>query len=178
MKEDRFVYENKRLHEISFPLGGIGSGSIGLAGNGRLIEWEIFNRPNKNTVQGFSHFAVKAENKEHVLDARVMHGDLDAPYQYIKSHDMNLRGGFSVPREFMTGFPHFSKVRFTGKFPIAEIDFFDERFPGDLNLLAFNPFIPGNDFDSSIPAAFFSMTVKNTTSEQLRYTIALSLIHI
>ena len=85
---------------------------------------------------------------------------------------MNLRGGFSVPREFMTGFPHFSKVRFTGKFPIAEIDFFDERFPGDLNLLAFNPFIPGNDFDSSIPAAFFSLTVKNTTSEQLRYTIA------
>ena len=41
------IYENEYLNEISFPLGGIGSGCIGLAGNGRLIEWEICNRPNK-----------------------------------------------------------------------------------------------------------------------------------
>ena len=42
-----FTYERSKLGQISFPLGGIGSGSIGLAGNGRLIDWEIFNRPNK-----------------------------------------------------------------------------------------------------------------------------------
>ena len=42
-------YEQEYLKEISFPLGGIGSGCIGLAGNGRLVDWEIFNRPNKNT---------------------------------------------------------------------------------------------------------------------------------
>ena len=40
-------YSGDSLREISFPLGGIGSGSIGLSGNGRLIDWEIFNRPNK-----------------------------------------------------------------------------------------------------------------------------------
>ena len=45
-------YENESLNEISFPLGGIGTGSIGLAGNGRLIDWEIFNRPNKGSVNG------------------------------------------------------------------------------------------------------------------------------
>ena len=38
------VYSGERLREISFPLGGIGTGCIGLAGSGRLIDWEIFNR--------------------------------------------------------------------------------------------------------------------------------------
>ena len=37
------------------------SGCIGLAGNGRLTDWEIFGRPNKGGNNGFSHFAVKAE---------------------------------------------------------------------------------------------------------------------
>ena len=60
-----FTYRGERLTEISFPLGGIGSGCIGLAGNGRLTDWEIFGRPNK----GFSHFAVKAERNGQVIDA-------------------------------------------------------------------------------------------------------------
>ncbi len=41
-------------------MGGIGTGCIGLAGNGSLTDWEIFNRPNKGGDNGFSHFAVKA----------------------------------------------------------------------------------------------------------------------
>ncbi|MFR8332484.1 MAG: hypothetical protein ACLU9S_09060 [Oscillospiraceae bacterium] len=35
----------RRQHpEIVFPLGGIGTGSIGLGGNGRLTDWE-YRRP-------------------------------------------------------------------------------------------------------------------------------------
>ena len=58
---EAFVYKGTKTNQISFPLGGIGSGCIGLAGNGRLIDWEIFNRPNKGSVNGFSHFAIRAE---------------------------------------------------------------------------------------------------------------------
>lgn len=53
-------YTKNRLKEISFPLGGIGTGSIGLAGNGSFIDWEIFNRPSKGSVNAYSHFAVRA----------------------------------------------------------------------------------------------------------------------
>ena len=35
------IYSGKALEEISFPLGGIGTGSVGLAGNGRLMDWVI-----------------------------------------------------------------------------------------------------------------------------------------
>ena len=71
-----FLYQGSKTSQISFPLGGIGSGSIGLAGNGRLIDWEIFNRPNKGSVNGFSHFAIRAEEKGKVISARILHGDL------------------------------------------------------------------------------------------------------
>ena len=37
----RTVYTKESLREISFPLGGIGTGCIGLAGNGSLTDWEI-----------------------------------------------------------------------------------------------------------------------------------------
>lgn len=43
-------YTGRQLREISFPLGGIGTGSIGLSGSGRLIDWEIFNHANKGST--------------------------------------------------------------------------------------------------------------------------------
>ena len=61
LNRDYFLYTGRKTNEISFPLGGIGTGCIGLAGNGRLIDWEIFNKPNKGGLNGFSHFAIKAE---------------------------------------------------------------------------------------------------------------------
>ncbi len=36
-----FVYTGAKTSQISFPLGGIIGGSIGLCGNGRLIDWEM-----------------------------------------------------------------------------------------------------------------------------------------
>lgn len=55
------IYEKEQLKKISFPIGGIGTGCIGLTGNGQLNDWEIFNRPNKNTRNGYSHFAICAK---------------------------------------------------------------------------------------------------------------------
>ena len=46
------IYDKKKTSCISFPLGGIGSGSVGIAGNGALVDWEIFNAPaNGNEIQ-------------------------------------------------------------------------------------------------------------------------------
>ena len=54
-------YNGNNLKNIRFPLGGIGTGCISIAGNGALVDWEIFNRPNKGSINGYSHFAIKAE---------------------------------------------------------------------------------------------------------------------
>jgi len=44
------LYRDEFLKEISFPIGGIGSGCIGLAGNGRLVDWEILENHIKIAV--------------------------------------------------------------------------------------------------------------------------------
>ena len=169
-----FTYRGDQLNEISFPLGGIGTGSIGLAGNGRLIDWEIFNRPNKGSINGFSHFAVKAERGGEVVDARVLHGDLTGPLSGSLRSTWLHSYGFGPTRASLGGLPHFADVEFEGTFPVATLSFADEKFPGAVSLRAFNPFIPGKSDDSSIPAACFEVQLANTGDDDLDYTVALA----
>jgi len=173
MKKD-FVYKGQKLNEISFPLGGIGTGCIGLAGNGRLIDWEIFNRPNKEgSVNGFSFFAIKAEEKENVVVARILNGDLNPPY--IGKGYSEGTYGWGVNKEYMAGLPHFKEAVFKGEFPIAKIKFIDEKVPLDVRLKAFNPFTPLNDKNSSIPAAIFTLEVENTYNRELNVSLVANL---
>lgn len=170
--KDRYIYTGANTSEISFPLGGLGTGSIGLSGSGRLIDWEIFNRPSKGSVNGFSHFAVKAERDGEVIDARILNGDLAGSYNGRHGRPNFYQGiGFGPERETLFGMPHFRHHKFHGEFPFSEIVFSDEKFPADIKLVAFNPFIPTNDKDSGIPAAFFEFSLTNTTDQPLSYTL-------
>lgn len=170
---DTFSYTGRKTNEISFPLGGIGAGCIGLAGNGRLIDWEIFNRPNKGSLNGMSHFAIKAEKDGEVVDARLLLGDLAPPYTGEMARAALYNGFGWGPRvQNLCGMPHFREHRFTGRFPNAEIVFSGEKqFPGAVSLHAWSPLIPGNDHDSSLPAAFFEIKLVNTTETELDYTV-------
>lgn len=173
-QNSRTRYTGEYQKEISFPLGGIGSGSIGLAGNGRLTDWEIFNHPDKGSYNGFSHIAVKAEQGGALLDARVLNGDLQKDFtgQYRRE---NFKGfGYGPFSETMAGFPHFAQNDFLGEFPLAELRFDDPHFPGTVTLRAFNPMIPLNEDDSSLPAAFFEVEFCNPLETALDYTAAFS----
>ncbi|QGQ98507.1 hypothetical protein EHS13_28320 [Paenibacillus psychroresistens] len=170
-----FEYKGVKTKQISFPLGGLGTGCIGLAGNGDLIDWEIYNKPNKGGTNDFTHFAVKAEANGKLVDARILAGDLGPPYMGgMRGPKTNLFG-FGPSRATMAGVPHFKNLTFTGEFPIATVLYSDEYFPGEITLTAFNPFIPLNDADSSIPGAFFELEVTNTAAEEMTYTFCLSL---
>ncbi|CAN5774958.1 non-lysosomal glucosylceramidase [soil metagenome] len=159
--------------EISFPLGGLGTGSVGLAGNGRLIDWEIANKPHKGSLNGLSHFAVNAMRAGKVVDARILQGDLGEGLQGGFVRETFFEGfGFGPRRENLAGMPHFEKCAFRGEFPFAEIAFGDTAFPADLRLFAFNPFIPGNEKDSGLPAAFFEISITNQAGEALDFTVA------
>lgn len=169
-------YSDKYTKEISFPLGGIGTGSIGISGNGSLIDWEIFNRPNRCSVNEYSHFAIKAENKGRVVDARILNGDIykdfmGTPYA---SHHHSWGFGHGSNRTTLAGMAHFENVCFNGEFPIAEIEYKAEKMPAQIKLTAFNPFIPCDSENSSIPSAFFEWEIKNTSNEEYDYTIAFS----
>ncbi len=166
-------YTGEFTKEISFPLGGIGTGCVGLGGDGRLIDWEIFNRPAKGNPNGYSHFAVRALQGEKIT-AAVLNGDILDGYmgQYRKKTFDGY--GFGPSGRTMCGFPHFENVEFDGALPMAKLTFRDRMFPGEITMTAFNPFIPLDAKNSSIPAAFFEIEVQNITEETIKYQIAFS----
>ncbi|MEA4887884.1 MAG: GH116 family glycosyl-hydrolase [Clostridiaceae bacterium] len=170
----RFTFKGSALKEISFPLGGIGTGSIGLSGSGRFIDWEIYNRPNKRSFNGFTHFAVKVEEQGQVLDARVMNSDLPPSYMGDIEPGKFNGYGFGPSRYTLGGVPHFKDAEFDGRYPQATIRFLDDTFPGQISLRAWNPFIPLNDKDSSLPLAIFEATATNTAAGRRDFIFAFS----
>lgn len=166
-------YIGKKTTEISFPLGGIGTGSIGLDGGGRLVDWEIFNRPSKGSTNGCSHFAISAVQGEKITSA-VLCGDIEKEFvgQYKKTEFQGY--GYGVSNKKMCGFPHFKDTVFDGEFPLASIIFSDESFPAKITMTAFNPFIPLDAKNSSLPAAFFEIEIENITDVEICYRVALS----
>ena len=166
------LYEKQKTKNISFPLGGIGTGCIGLAGNGELNDWEIFNRPNKNSRNGYSHFAIKATRGGKSI-AKVLHGDTNENLMGTSCAATGHYGYGYGPREnSLAGFPHFENVAFEGNFPVADLTFSDRDFPAIVKLCAFNPFIPHDAFNSSLPAAFFEWEIENTAAETVSFALA------
>ena len=173
--DDRFVFTGARLKYVSFPLGGIGTGSVSLTGCGRLVDWSVRNRPDIHQFNGYSHFAIKAERDGKLLEARVLNG----PYEGTPTGSPSTRKfdgyGFGANRDSMAGVPHFDSTVFIGRFPAAEIEFRGANFPGDVHMTAFSPFIPHNDRDSSMPVAMFTISITNDTDAPIDYTVASTL---
>lgn len=169
------IYKGNKTREISFPLGGIGAGCIGLAGNGQLIDWEVLNLPAKNTLNGYSHFAIKVKTAEG-CDTRVLHADTTENYTGAYMHETGRHCGFGygVHGNSLAGFPHFKSADFEGNFPIANMTFREEGFPVCARLTAWNPFIPHNEYDSSLPAAFFEWEIENLTEGDAEIALALT----
>ena len=162
----------KNLQEVSFPVGGIGAGCIGIDGSGRLSEWEIFNRPNKQKDNGSSHFAVRAERNGKVVSAKILNGpvrkDLSGPME--DRHAMFRGFGWGPSDGTFSGFPHFQDCEMDGAFPVAEYHFSSPDFPGEASLTAWSPFIPGESDLASMPCAVFEIEIRNTTEEVIDYS--------
>lgn len=163
-------YDKEHTSQIVFPLGGIGSGCIGLCGNGTLRDFEIFNRPNKNSYNKYASILVKAEDSEKVLDVRALNGICQGSFM-----GDDVRIGHGIERNRLPGLPWFEDFSFDGEFPIASIDFSDAHFPAVVQMRAWNPFIPSNDKDSSLPAAIFEIDFLNYSDKELVYTAAINL---
>lgn len=170
-----FRFEGEYTRQISMPVGGIGAGCVGLAGNGGFTDWEV-NGPGKGVLNQFTHFAVKAENSNGVV-AKVLMGDhkRDLIGTYARDRHQHHGFGYGPDSGTMAGFPHFENAVFEGAFPWAKVSFDDPAFPGKPTLAAWSSFIPMNADDSSLPCAFYEVEIKNTSSEKTAYTIAYTL---
>lgn len=138
------VYTGAALERIGMPIGGICCGQLYLSGDGRLWHWDIFNLPPPDDLGPITTGKHYSEPQRPA-----------APF-----------GGFSLSvagkRRELSG-AGFADVRFTGKYPIAEVEYRDPSCAAQVVLEAFSPFIPLNADDSGLPATILNYTVKNTS---------------
>jgi uncharacterized protein (DUF608 family) len=163
------VYRDKCLDQISFPLGGLGTGSLSLSGRGSLQDFEIQNRPNMGSKfsKTFAMIRAKQEGKEPVC--RVLEGPVPRPYTPVDG------GAFHANGE---GFPHMDECQFRGEYPFAWIDFKSAAMPLDVTLEAYNPFIPSEPDASGFPAAILKYHVTNKSKSPVDVSVAWSMLNI
>ncbi|KJD37300.1 hypothetical protein PW52_01855 [Tamlana sedimentorum] len=165
------TYNQNHSDRIAMPVGGIGTGTISLTGRGALEDWEVMSRPAKgfnplytgveviNRAPFFSIY-LKEENKE--AQALLLEGPIPVKYDE----------GFYGSKAPNHGLPRFSESKFQTAYPFGEVLLSDENLPIEVTVGAFNPLIPGNTEDSSLPIAILSYKVKNRSSKPITISLA------
>lgn len=165
------TYDQNYIDRIAMPIGGIGTGTISLTGRGALEDWEIMSRPAKgynpkyagveviNRAPFFSIY-LKEENKE--AQALLIEGPV--PIKYDE--------GFYGSKAPNHGLPRFAEARFQTAYPFGQVLLRDKDLPVEVTVGAFNPLIPGNTDDSSLPMAVIGYKVKNTSNKSITISLA------
>jgi len=160
------TFSGNALSEIAFPLGGIGTGTVSLGGRGDLRDWEIFNRPDKGGELSFSFFAIWAKAEGGKPIAKILERKIMPPYR---------GGGHGVSQRQLSGVARLDEAVFRGEYPFANIEFEDSALPVQVELEAWNPMIPLNVNDSSIPVAILNWTITNPSDKPVDISIAATL---
>jgi non-lysosomal glucosylceramidase len=172
------VFEGRRLDMVAMPIGGIGTGCVSLGGWGQLRDWEIFGRPGKGTVNDMAFFTLHCRSGGESF-TRVLQGPAGGP-RMGPPGSLPFRDGASGHwgRSHGAGMPHFSGCTFTAHYPFADLSLSDAAFPLTASLAAWNPFIPLDDRDSSIPCAIFQWTFANPTRRAFDCTLFANLTNL
>ena len=140
------VYAGGNLEAVAMPIGGIGTGTIWLDGEGKLGVWQIFNNHGEPRIPD-SFFAVRAEPDGGAPVARIL--------QTAPEH----------------GLEACSALTYEGGYPIARLSFQDDALPLDLQMEAYNPMIPTDAANSALPCAVFRLTARNTGEEPVTVSL-------
>ena len=137
------VLRGEDLRYVGVPVGGLCSGQLYLGGDGKLWQWDIFNR---HLGTGDAHYAKPPKPESPVEQA----------------FNLSIDG---VPRALDRS--GFGNVTFRGEYPLALVQYRDSAAPVEVTLEAFSPFIPLNTADSSLPATVLRFTVHNISPKML-----------
>lgn len=164
-------YDQDHITRIAMPVGGIGTGTVSLSGYGAIVDWEVMSRPAKGFTPKYAGVGVinrapffsiyyKEEGKEG--QALLMEGPV--PTRFDEGYY-----GSKAPNH---GLPRFAEATFQTAYPFGQVVLRDKDVPLDITVGAFNPLIPGNTDDSSLPMAVMSYKVKNTSNKSISISLA------
>jgi len=101
----------------------------------------------------------------------------EGPFPVLKIFDQGLQGE-GYRRGGFEGFPRFQKCEFNGEFPFGEARISDSLIPLEVKVTAWNPFIPLDDKNSSIPCAILEYSFHNTSKQPVEFEFSYHLSHL
>ena len=158
-------YEQENTQKIALPIGGIGTGTISLGGRGNLQDWEIMNRPAKGYNPGFGRnnspfFTLYTEFGEK-KDTRIIEGPI--PFFLYEGSTGAIATNHGLPR--------FSENNFEATYPYGCVNLTTPQIPLDVKIKAFNPLIPGDVDNSSIPIMILDFELTNFSEKEVVFSI-------
>ncbi len=161
----------EKLRCSAMPLGGIGTGTIALGGDGLLKQWQITNTVKHRAFVPNSFFAVRTRtlnnsNENPISRALIctkVHDGIDfIPAKSVSDHIIT-----NNMKEFFDKLPQVEDIVFDGEYPISFLKFEDKSLPIETSLIAFTPFIPLDSKNSGIPVIIFQIHIKNISDFQV-----------
>lgn len=164
-------YDADHLDRISLPLGGVGTGTIGLGGRGDLRDFELGNRPGKGFRAGAAFFLLRTRVEGEEARIRVLEGPIpESQFEGPWGTSTGFRGAAfeTLPRH--EGLPRFASASFETTYPFGRVILQDDDL-APVVLEAFNPLVPGDLGASSIPVAVLRYTVRNDGARPLEVSV-------
>jgi len=166
-----YTLTDEKLRCSAMPLGGIGTGTIALGGDGLLKQWQITNTVSHRAFVPNSFFAIRTrtlntsyENPiSRALICTKPHNDIDfIPAKSVSDHIIT-----NHMKEFLQKLPQVENIIYDGEYPISFLKFEDSKLPIEIRLTAFNPFIPLDAKNSGLPLIVFQFRIKNISNEPI-----------
>ena len=167
-------YDQDHVHNIALPTGGIGTGTISLGGIGDLRDWNIMNKPalgeavtsSRNTSPFFAIYTKPEGGKAKTLG---LMGPVPL-YTYGNHSDGRVVNNHGIPR--------FREASFDAAYPFGQVNLSDVDMPVDVTIKGFNPLVPANVDESSIPIFILRYEVKNKTDKNVDISISGSILNV
>ena len=160
-------YDSNSIGKIAMPVGGIGTGTISLGGNGQWKDVEIMNRPAKGfygaaVSKEAPCFLIFTEDQKGVKKSKALMGPI-AVSEYAGAE------GSMAPNH---GLPRFASASVDVAYPFMTVNLDDAEMPVSAKAKVFNPFIPADADASGIPVAVIRYEIKNKTNAPLTIAVA------
>ena len=172
----RFSKSAGDLTKTGMTVGGIGCGTVYLAGDGRLFVWDIFNQAHEGVVPQ----RVKVpENLTNIGDSGGVVRERDGanylnppapdtfPHPFRQHFEITVGGN---TRRFQQN--DWEDVSFDGKWPLGEVRYADRECPLKVTLSAWTPFIPLDLENSSLPVTVMEFHLENPGEQPVTARLA------
>ena len=160
------IFRGNALDNVSFPIGGMGSGMFCLGGTGSISRFSLRHKPDLfNEPIAFSAVAIRDANGEvagRVLEGPVPSWKMMFPWNRAYSSSGSGAGGFHS-----FGLPRFDSAEFQSRFPFGTVRLIEDALPLEVSLTGWSPFMPGDADATGLPVGAIEYMFHNRSDAAL-----------